>query len=768
MADLTYRVNVETRGAERALNDLRNTAASVTNVLQGFLAVLGTAKLVAFADSVTNVRNRLALLAPTQEKVNEQFLALSAIAISARTPLEQTTDLYFRIARNADQLGISLQEAGQITESVAKALVASGIGAQEAAGPLLQLGQALASGRFQGDELRSILEGLPPVAKALATQLNVPIGALKELGSQGKITAQDFINAMRAARESIERDFARTAPTIGQSLQNISTSFGVLFNEINNQTGAGNQLALIFELIAAEIFFLKDSINEVIGPLKTVVQVLAAIATFTVVGKVIGLIRGAFVAATASAKAFFGVLAKILAVVGINIAVIDPFVESLGEIGKEGTSSADKIKKFREEMAKLKTNLPTAAGTAVPAFVDPVKLATARNEISKIGEAYQKTLQDQQRRLEIENSLVGVSEQQRQVRTALADLESGYLKTVTDLLEKYRQASISGKDEDIAKLSEIKNQLQVVSEAYAEQIDVVTKLTDENFRLNEAYKQRQALTEFSIRAELDLNKKIRDIQHEMATSTMSTIEKKYADIRRAADETARAAIEQENSRRRQIGVLAMTTAEEQKYRDAAMKGTEELIAAEEKAYLQSRKFETGWSKAFREYADAATNAATQAERIFQKATSGMEDAIVNFAKTGKFEFKGFLNSILEELLRSQVRQLMAQVFNIGGSRGAAGGGGLFSGIGNILGFANGGIIPTNAPVLVGERGPELISGAAGRNVTPNEQLGLGTTNVVYNISAVDARSFKELVASDPSFIYAVTEQGRRTIPSARR
>jgi len=87
MADLTYRVNVETRGAERALNDLRNTAASVTNVLQGFLAVLGTAKLVAFADSVTNVRNRLALLAPTQEKVNEQFLALSAIAISARTPL---------------------------------------------------------------------------------------------------------------------------------------------------------------------------------------------------------------------------------------------------------------------------------------------------------------------------------------------------------------------------------------------------------------------------------------------------------------------------------------------------------------------------------------------------------------------------------------------------------------------------------------------------------------------------------------------------------
>jgi phage-related minor tail protein len=144
----------------------------------------------------------------------------------------------------------------------------------------------------------------------------------------------------------------------------------------------------------------------------------------------------------------------------------------------------------------------------------------------------------------------------------------------------------------------------------------------------------------------------------------------------------------------------------------------------------------------------------------------MEDAIVNFAKTGKFEFKSFLNSVLEEILRSQIRQLLAQTFNIGGSRG--GGGSILGSIGKLLGFANGGIIPTNNPVIVGERGPELISGAAGRNVTPNSSLGLGTTNVTYNISAVDARSFKEMIAADPSFMFAVTEQGRRALPASRR
>jgi hypothetical protein len=84
-----------------------------------------------------------------------------------------------------------------------------------------------------------------------------------------------------------------------------------------------------------------------------------------------------------------------------------------------------------------------------------------------------------------------------------------------------------------------------------------------------------------------------------------------------------------------------------------------------------------------------------------------------------------------------------------------------------MGFANGGMIPTNGPVLVGERGPELLSGVGGRSVTPNDALG-GTTTVTYNINAVDAVSFRNLIASDPEFMFAVTEQGRRRQPSQRR
>jgi lambda family phage tail tape measure protein len=190
---------------------------------------------------------------------------------------------------------------------------------------------------------------------------------------------------------------------------------------------------------------------------------------------------------------------------------------------------------------------------------------------------------------------------------------------------------------------------------------------------------------------------------------------------------------------------------------------EQTKAQNEQDVKNSRDFSKGWEKAYNTYVESAKENFETAGRIFGKITDGMEDAVVEFSRTGKFEFKDFLNTILEELLRSQVRQLIAQVLGGGGG----GGGGGFKSLTKMLGFANGGIVPTNGPVIVGERGPELLVGASGNRVVPNNALN-GGGSVTYNISAVDARSFKELVASDPSFIYAVTEQGRKTVPFSRR
>jgi phage-related minor tail protein len=145
----------------------------------------------------------------------------------------------------------------------------------------------------------------------------------------------------------------------------------------------------------------------------------------------------------------------------------------------------------------------------------------------------------------------------------------------------------------------------------------------------------------------------------------------------------------------------------------------------------------------------------------------MEDLIINFAKTGKFEFKGFMNSILEELLRSQVRSLMAQIFNLSG-KSATNAGGLLGGS-IIPGFlAQGGNAMAGMPYVVGENGPEMFVPNQSGTVIPNNQMAAASTYVTYNINAVDAMSFKQMVAADPSFIYAVSQQGAKSIPQTRR
>jgi hypothetical protein len=101
--------------------------------------------------------------------------------------------------------------------------------------------------------------------------------------------------------------------------------------------------------------------------------------------------------------------------------------------------------------------------------------------------------------------------------------------------------------------------------------------------------------------------------------------------------------------------------------------------------------------------------------------------------------------------------------------GMGGGGGIMGGIGKVFAglFDNGGFIGSGKVGLVGERGPELVTGPAnviGRADTAQLLSGGGSTTVNYNISAVDALSFKQMVAQDPEFIYSITQRGARGIP----
>lgn len=198
-------------------------------------------------------------------------------------------------------------------------------------------------------------------------------------------------------------------------------------------------------------------------------------------------------------------------------------------------------------------------------------------------------------------------------------------------------------------------------------------------------------------------------------------------------------------------------AREKEINDIFDQRREKTIQQQEADRRLTENFSAGFQKAYRQYAEDSRNAFERGARIFRTFTQGMEDAIVQFTKTGKLNFTDLVNTLLEEILRAEIRLLASNI--MGAMRGSGGGSSSF--LGSLLGFANGGIIPTNGPVIVGERGPELLVGASGNRVIPNGQFGGGS--VTYNIQAVDAASFKSLIARDPGFIHAVAQQGARTV-----
>lgn len=440
--------------------------------------------------------------------------------------------------------------------------------------------------------------------------------------------------------------------------------------------------------------------------------------------------------------------------------------------------------------------------------------------------AYQQSNAEQLKGLKYSEESVRLTERERAVRSELAQAESKHSSDLQSLLTKQIELKsiASGKDKEAAVIAQrelpaVEDAIKAVNAAYEAQVVAVTAAAGAAFDSAQKQIAAENLKLFSVSETTRATDDLKHLQDEMAMMTMPEILRKYREIENSARDAADTAIAGENERRRVAGLGALSEAERSQYIAAAAVKMEELKQQTKANYDASRSWNTGWKKAFNDYKENATNAAKQAEAVFSKATSGMEDMIVNFAKTGKFEWKSFVADMLEQLLRSQIQQVFASMMggmqtSMSGVTGGYGGGGnllggllgsvgsLFGGgsnsgqtppyvpaqsnsgggFGDILGsigggissaisgisdffggfFANGGNLGAGKWGIAGENGPELISGPA--TVTP---MG-GGTNVTYNINAVDAMSFKQLVAQDPGFIHAVVMQGAKSTPGTWR
>lgn len=232
------------------LGSIASTATSALSV------GLATNKLREYADAWQDMANKISAAGAKTEQVGQIQSRIADIAIATRSDLAATGTLYAGLTRSTEEMGASQAQVFKLVETLNKAFVAGGATASEAASGILQFNQALASGVLQGDELRSLRENAPLVAKAIAEEFGVTIGELKKLGEEGKLVGPRLVSGLLKASKDIDAQFAKTSATVGQSFGNLNTALTRYFGQVDQSVGASKALAGGIQLAAdnADIF----------------------------------------------------------------------------------------------------------------------------------------------------------------------------------------------------------------------------------------------------------------------------------------------------------------------------------------------------------------------------------------------------------------------------------------------------------------------------------------------------------------------------------
>ncbi|MDX2385106.1 tape measure protein [Sinorhizobium medicae] len=242
----------------RQMGQIQKQAASTGKAMTASLVQAGAAVAGAFvftdvirgignlSEAATRIDNSLKVAGLSGSELERVYEGLSKAAIANGAPIETLASLYSKAAQAQKELGVTSGELLNFTNNVALALRVAGTDAQAASGALLQLGQALGSGKVQAEEFNSILEGAPTIAQAAAAGLKEAGGSvsqLKQLVVDGAISSEAFFRAFEAGSVILEQKVANATFTIAQATNNLWTSLTNVVREFNQSSGASERFA---------------------------------------------------------------------------------------------------------------------------------------------------------------------------------------------------------------------------------------------------------------------------------------------------------------------------------------------------------------------------------------------------------------------------------------------------------------------------------------------------------------------------------------------
>ena len=242
-------------------------ADKLTDTIKGavtaYISVQSIGKALDISDQLTLTTSRLDMMNDGVQSTAELVNMVYTAAQDARGSFSQMADVVARFGNNAKDAFSSSEEVVAFADLVQKQMTIAGASTQEAANAELQLSQALGSGVLRGDELNSIFEQAPNLIQSIADYLDVPIGQIREMAADGKLSADIVKTAIFSAADDINSKFESMPMTWSQIWQSMQNTALIAFQPV---------LQNLNDLANSEV--LQASIQNAIGTISTLANIL--------------------------------------------------------------------------------------------------------------------------------------------------------------------------------------------------------------------------------------------------------------------------------------------------------------------------------------------------------------------------------------------------------------------------------------------------------------------------------------------------------------
>ncbi|MFB4859963.1 tape measure protein [Enterobacter hormaechei subsp. steigerwaltii] len=245
---------------KQAQNQTAKSSVGLKTGLSAIASAIAVSQVVDYgkrfleaADAMSQMQARIERLTGSAAAATQTMQSLMRISSATGGSLQDTAKLWETLSTALRDTGATNGQIIQLTETLQKIGRIGGSSTEEMANALRQFGQSISSGTIRAEEFNSILEQMPELARQIAAGMGVSVGELRQLMLDGKLTAEDALNAIQKQTGSVNAEFEKLPRTLAQANNALTNSFLSMIDSVNQATGASSGMVTVIDSLTAAL-----------------------------------------------------------------------------------------------------------------------------------------------------------------------------------------------------------------------------------------------------------------------------------------------------------------------------------------------------------------------------------------------------------------------------------------------------------------------------------------------------------------------------------